>query len=736
MPYALGIDVGTTSTAAAIWDGDRVEVAAFEAHRVAVPTVVFADGDHVLFGTAAASRGNAHPTGVAREFKRRFGDSVPLVVSGATYSADHLLALFVRWVVDAVTEQRAGPPARIVVTHPANWTAFQLNLLAQALREVGLLGVALCSEPEAAATDYAASADLAAGELVLVYDLGGGTFDVALLRRGPRSFTFVGDATGVERLGGIDFDEAVFQHVLRHLPEEAVARVGADPAGMMAIAQLRRACTEAKEELSSSSTVEIPVMLGASPRTVRLARAELEAMIRPMLRQTVELVQQVLRSAGVGAEALGAALLVGGASRTPLVAELVGATLGTSVRLDAHPKLVVARGAARRAGAEDGTTTARPRPRPRPARRAVVAGAGLVAVAALGAGALRLAAHRDDDGAGPLSVVAVEPIGTSVLPVDATVEGSTVGGLSGLAYDAARDAYYAVSDETGSPRFFALHIDLAGGALRTDGVELRGVTVLRPPDGQPALDPAFEADAIAVVPGRDHVLVGDEGGGPSSRHPATWGFALDGASTGRWPAPAWYAPTVDGPTGLHREGISALTTTPGGRVVVGMEEALRQDLPLAGGGPLIARVLVHDDVAGPAVAEHGYPLGEAGGPPPVDGLGSRLTELAALDDHGTVLALEVHEAGTPPSRSVRLYETRLVEPPGDVAPGPTTPAVVAKRLVVDLGTSGLPDAWYGGMALGPELGDGRRALLLVSDNGFVGPTHVVAFAVRLGPAAG
>ena len=156
---------------------------ALETHGVTVPTVVHARGDEIVYGTAAAQRSATDPGGAEREFKRRLGDSVPLFLSGAPYSADRLVALFVRWILDHVAEERGGRPESIVVTHPANWTEFQLHLLVTALQQVGVEDVAFLSEPEAAAEDFAATGDLDEDELILVYDLGGGTFDVALLRR-------------------------------------------------------------------------------------------------------------------------------------------------------------------------------------------------------------------------------------------------------------------------------------------------------------------------------------------------------------------------------------------------------------------------------------------------------------------------------------------------------------------------------------------------------------------------
>src|SRR5262245_858753 len=261
MGYSLGIDVGTTFTAAAVWRDGQVEVVSLESHRVAVPSVVYASGDDISFGTAAVGKSATHPAGGAREFKRRLGDTVPIMLSGAPYSADRLVALFAQWVMRSVAEQLGEAPERIAVTHPANWTEFQLHLLSSALDQVGLGDVGLLTEPQAAAIDFGAAARLEPGQLVVVYDLGGGTFDVALLRRDAVGFSHVGEPAGVERLGGIDFDEAVFQYVLGNVPEPVVTEARSSQPGRMALAQLRRACVEAKESLSSEVAVDIPVVL-------------------------------------------------------------------------------------------------------------------------------------------------------------------------------------------------------------------------------------------------------------------------------------------------------------------------------------------------------------------------------------------------------------------------------------------------------------------------------------------
>ena len=313
-----------------------------------MPSVIFAAGDEILYAGPAERRGAAQPLGLAREFKRRLGDPVPLMLSGSPYHADRLTALMAKWVTESVTEQVGSAPTRIVLTHPANWTEYQLGTLRNALADVGQAQTDLISEPAAAALDYAAAANIESGETVLVYDLGGGTFDVVLLRREGQSFEHQIEPAGIERLGGIDFDEAVFQFVRSTVPPEVMEAARQNTEGAAAIAQLRRRCVDAKEALSSDATSDIPVMLPNYTATVRLTRAEFEEMIRPMVHQTIEVVENTLERARMAPAALGAVLLVGGSSRIPLVPQMVAEQLDRPVRIDAHPKLVVARGAARR----------------------------------------------------------------------------------------------------------------------------------------------------------------------------------------------------------------------------------------------------------------------------------------------------------------------------------------------------------------------------------------------------
>jgi len=351
--YALGIDLGTTFTAAAIWRNGYAEIVTLGSRTAAVPTVVLLRSDETfLTGEPANRRGVTEPHRLAREFKRRLGDTTPILLGGAPYSAEALMGKVLRWVVEEVSRREGQPPATICVSHPANWGAYKTDLLRQAVRLADIeYPVTLTTEPEAAAASYAQAQRLEPGAIVAVYDLGGGTFDAAVLRRTPTGFETLGQPEGIERLGGIDFDAAVFDHVSRALGGLLQTLDEDDPATIAAVGRLRQECVEAKETLSEDTDVTIPVLLPSTSTEVRLTRAELEAMVRPALQTSIEALRRALRSAQVTPEQLHSVLLVGGSSRMPVVAQLVGAELGRPVAVDAHPKHAIALGAAWQASA-------------------------------------------------------------------------------------------------------------------------------------------------------------------------------------------------------------------------------------------------------------------------------------------------------------------------------------------------------------------------------------------------
>ncbi|BBE22117.1 hypothetical protein MN0502_10000 [Arthrobacter sp. MN05-02] len=352
MSYGLSIDVGTSFTAAAVirTDSDGPEaprVLPLGSRSVCIPTVVFlaADGTR-LVGEVAERRGLSQPERVTREFKRRMGDVVPLMVGDVAVLPQDLFAAVVAWVVGVATEREGEAPEVITLTHPVGWGEHRTSLLEQALTEAGIGEVVLMTEPEAAALSYASREHVACGSTLAVYDLGGGTFDATVIRKTDAdSFSVLGVPQGIERLGGADFDQEIFTSVLGSA-KASFTEPEPGPEILAALSRLRRECAEAKEALSADSEATISVMIPGAHAQVRLVRSEFEAMIEPAVAETVDTLRAALESAEVDPEDLSAILLIGGSSRIPLVAQILSSAFDRPLAIDVDPKASVALGAA------------------------------------------------------------------------------------------------------------------------------------------------------------------------------------------------------------------------------------------------------------------------------------------------------------------------------------------------------------------------------------------------------
>ncbi len=362
MAYRLGVDLGTTFTAAAVAEGSTATMVGLGDRALQVPSVLALQEDGTfLCGEAAERRARVEPDRAVREFKRRIGDTVPILVAGQPFSPQALSARLLSWVVGRTTERMGRAPDEVVLTHPANWGGFKRELFTQVAQLADLSNALTCSEPEAAATQYAARAELSSGDRLAVYDLGGGTFDVCVLEKGERGFTILGTPQGVEHLGGMDFDEAVFRHVLQQLGDAVADLDPDDPLVAGGLAVLRRECVEAKEALSSDVEARVPIGMPGLPASIRVTRREVEELIRPALTETLAATRRALRSSETEPSDLAAVVLVGGSSRIPLVSEMVQSDLGAPIAMDTHPKHDVALGAARFLGQPtDSTSPGRP----------------------------------------------------------------------------------------------------------------------------------------------------------------------------------------------------------------------------------------------------------------------------------------------------------------------------------------------------------------------------------------
>jgi molecular chaperone DnaK (HSP70) len=358
--YALGVDLGTSYSAAGIARDGTAAAFDLGSRAAPVPSIVSIRKDgQVLVGEPAERRAFTDPVRTAREFKRRMGDPTPIVLGGTPFPAEALQARLLSAIVAQVTATEGDPPATIALCHPAAYSPFKRDLLLDAARLADVEDVRLISEPEAAAVFYDSRQKIAPGEVVAVYDFGGGTFDASVLRNTGAGFELLGTPEGIERLGGVDVDHAVLAHVNEATGGAATALDTGDPEGLAMLARLREDCRLAKEALSTDSDTDIAVALPSLRTVVRLTRAELEAMVRPRLDETIRVLCRSVHSAGLELADVSRILLVGGSTRMPLVAEVVARETGRPVAVDASPKLAVALGAAiwaQRADTDTGTS--------------------------------------------------------------------------------------------------------------------------------------------------------------------------------------------------------------------------------------------------------------------------------------------------------------------------------------------------------------------------------------------
>jgi molecular chaperone DnaK (HSP70) len=343
MPYALGIDLGTARTTAAVshnrhdsWSEPTVVPLDEDAEQGVASVLLLTSDDAVEVGAAARRGAVGAPDRVARDFLDRIGDEVPISLGGRHYPAESLTAAFVAWVVDRVEAYENMPASRLVVTHPAGWGAHRRSVLQAALRELNLPELTMLPRPVAAAEAYAATDRVEVGQEIAVYSLGAGRFEAAVLRRGAFGFELRAHADSADVLGGSLFDDLLAEHV--------AAELGELPDSPAALAALRAACAEAKERLSTAVAVTIPAPPGSKKATVMVNRTDFDGLIRPVVEHTVQILHRAVQAAG--SDALRAVVLVGGCARVPLIAELVSAAVRVRVVAADDPTTAIARGAA------------------------------------------------------------------------------------------------------------------------------------------------------------------------------------------------------------------------------------------------------------------------------------------------------------------------------------------------------------------------------------------------------
>ncbi len=349
MSYQLGIDLGTTFTSVASADLDSIEVVALGQRQAAPPAVIYVEKDGTfVHGDMAYRKGATAPDRLITDIKRRLGQSAPVLIDGTNYRAEELVGAHLQWAYDRAIERRPEPPSLVVLTHPACWSERQLRAFHQAVESTTVPNVAYLTEPYAAGLFYQRRAAQSVGELIGVYDLGGGTFDAAILQRTDDGFQILGTPAGEAHLGGLDLDRT-----MRHLVQTKLGRswteseLAGGPAFERSVLSLDRECNAAKEMLSEVDSVEIPVLLPSGSSEVQVTRDEYERYIDDAVSESVGVFRRVLQSADVGVGDLATVIMVGGSTAIPLVNRRVSEFVGPGVNLfTTDPKHAVSKGAA------------------------------------------------------------------------------------------------------------------------------------------------------------------------------------------------------------------------------------------------------------------------------------------------------------------------------------------------------------------------------------------------------
>lgn len=454
MPYIVGVDLGTTFTSVAVNTGGHATPFALTENFV-VPSVAYRTATGTLLTGRAAIDAAVDPSRLVVGFKRRLGDPTPILVGGAVYSAEALMAAQLRDVLELVEASQGGAPDLVVLTYPAVWGPYRREQFLAVAKLAGVETSRVVTEPVATATHLVENDDqvLAEGDIVAVYDLGGGTLDITILRAGATGLEILGSPEGVEHLGGMDFDDALAALV----DERLSGRLAGPDVPASVRAAVAAACTRAKEALSTRESVDITVDLPGGRETVTITRSEFEGSIDSLIDLSVATLRRVIASAGIDVADVSAVMLAGSSSRIPIVGERV-AELGPPVHLTHQPKLTVCLGAASSASSiepESDTgddalptkpvdsiavapvrSTARGAARRTPRRRGIrsAIGAGAVVLALVGALTLSTslrAALGPDALAQPAE--SASPTATALVPAPenaVTINPSTVGDAS------------------------------------------------------------------------------------------------------------------------------------------------------------------------------------------------------------------------------------------------------------------------------------------------------------------
>ena len=351
MAKVIGIDLGTTNSCVAVVEnGKPVVIPNAEGERTTPSVVAFSKDGERLVGGAAKRQLATNSARTITSIKRHMGSNYRVRIDGKDLTPQEISAMILQKLRRDAEDYLGEAVTEAVITVPAYFDDSQRKATQDAGRIAGLNVLRIINEPTAAAVAY--GLDNEATQKILVYDLGGGTFDVSIIEIEDGTFTVL--ATGGDTaLGGDDFDQRIVDWMASEFQKSDRIDLRKDPA---ALGRLREEAEKAKKELSAAASVQLNLPFIAVGRDgphhldLSLSRAQFEMMTGDLLARTVQPVQQALQDAGITPRELGKVLLVGGSTRMPAVARKVKEILGVEPSKSLNPDECVAMGAAVQGG--------------------------------------------------------------------------------------------------------------------------------------------------------------------------------------------------------------------------------------------------------------------------------------------------------------------------------------------------------------------------------------------------
>ncbi len=351
MGKIIGIDLGTTNSVVAVMEGGEPTVITnTEGSRLTPSVVAFTKENERLVGELAKRQAITNPDRTISSIKRHMGTDYTAKIGDKTYTPQEISAMILQKMKNDAESYLGEPVTQAVITVPAYFTDSQRQATKDAGKIAGLAVLRIINEPTAAALAY--GLDKGKDQTILVFDLGGGTFDVSILELGDGVFQVV-STSGNNRLGGDDFDNAV----LNYLADTFKAQNGIDLRNdNMALQRLREAAEKAKIELSTVTTtnVNLPFITadatGPKHLDITLTRAKFDELTRNLVEKTMGPTKRALEDAGLSPKEIDKIVLVGGSSRIPAVQQAIKDYTGQEPHKGVNPDEVVALGAAIQGG--------------------------------------------------------------------------------------------------------------------------------------------------------------------------------------------------------------------------------------------------------------------------------------------------------------------------------------------------------------------------------------------------